>query len=97
METGSTMYIGDCNGWYGNLAKIKVLRETQYNNLYEYEYLENYASRHEGKIPSVGDIGSGYSNGIKSTFVEARQQFINDMRLHDDYDIVKYIFEGRKK
>lgn len=46
METGSTMYIGDCNGLYGNLAKIKVLRETQYNNLYEYEYLENYASRH---------------------------------------------------
>lgn len=95
IEMGNTYFEGSGNGKFGVLALVKVIGEFEQNNqqFYEVEFVKNYASKWEKKVPKPGEKTLTAENKLYNSFNRAKDNFIKNMNFENERDIIGYIFK----
>lgn len=95
IKIGKTYYEGSGNRLYGALALVRVTGKFEQNDeqFYDVELIKNYATKWEKGFPKAGEKTITTANSLYDSFDKAKDNFMKDMQLKSDKDIVRYIFE----
>ena len=91
VEIGEEYYEGDGNGDFGNLAKVKVEKESTPEGFYVITITKNYASIWDNGPPRAGTESTVFEKNLFNTFEKAVKNFVKDMGFNKSRDIIKHI------